>query len=1007
MSFQKVDSLPDFPKLERKILKWWYSSGIVEKYLKKNTSQPENQPTRPARAGRGSPAEGKTARKLFSFLDGPITANNPMGVHHAWGRTYKDLWQRYKTMRGFAQRYQNGFDCQGLWVEVEVEKELGLKSKKDIENLIPGDKFSSLAKFVNLCKKRVFKYARIQSEQSQRLGYFMDWDPPSFYPRAIRAENLSAKIRGSYYTLSDENNDMIWHFLKKCHEKGWIYRGKDVVPWCLRCGTAISEHEIATEGYKDLTHTSLYLKLPLKDRKDAFFLVWTTTPWTLPANTALAVGEEIPYVKAKKDGQTYILAKEKLSLLGGAEVIEELPGEKLVGLSYVGPFEELSVQKDLDRHVVTAPFVSTEEGTGIVHIAPGSGREDYQLAQEKELPVVESLDEEGNFLEGFGKYTGRNALEVAGEIIKDLEGRGFLFKTEKYTHRYPVCWRCGTELIFRLVEEWYIKMEDLRVPMMEVTKRIRWIPEFGLERELDWLKNMQDWLISKSRFWGLALPIYPCDRCGYLEVIGSREELKEKAVEGWKEFEGHSPHRPWIDQVKIGCPSCKNKVSRIPDVGNPWLDAGIVPFSTYLDPKTKKISYLTDRKYWKKWFPADFITESFPGQFRNWFYSLLAMATVLENRPPFKTVLGHAQVRDEKGREMHKSWGNAIDFDEAADKMGADVMRFMYALQNPSENINFGYGPADILRRRFFLIFWNVYKFFIDNARSEGWKPLKPHSLFPSPYSLLDKWIISRMVTLINLAEESLDNYDVANFARRAEEFVVSDLSQWYVRRSRERLGPHFSSQADKNSCYLTLYYILLTLAKILSPLIPFLAEEMYQNLTQNFYQKGGSVSLEDWPTVNVRWINRSLEEKMDLARQIVEKAHAQRKEKGIRVRQPLKNLKIEGVRVRVEKEIEELIKDEINVKEITWGKKTGDLKVELDTKLTPELLAEGHAREMIREIQDLRKKRGLKLTDKIEVVYPPKAENKLAVAGFSEYIRRKTQAVGLRPGSKYVVTRI
>jgi len=548
----------NFPETENKILKFWEEKKIFEKLKKKN--------------------QGK---KRWSFLDGPITANNSMGVHHAWGRTYKDLFQRYKAMQGFDERYQNGFDCQGLWVEVEVEKEKGIKNKKDIE-------LFGIDKFVEACKERVLKYSKIQTEQSIRLGQWMDWD-------------------NSYYTMSDENNYTIWNFLKTCHKKKLLYKGHDSVPWCPRCGTAISQHEILTEEYKELVHKSVYVRFKLKEEENTYFLAWTTTPWTLPGNVALAVNPGLEYAKVKKGRETYILLKEKSDLAGG-EITEIFKGKKLENLEYEGLFDSFeavkAAVKDMPHRVIIWKDVTSEDGTGVVHIAPGCGAEDFSLSKELDLPVIDVSDNESNYRPGFGGLTGTFVgSEIAREKVLDLLGEK-VFKTEEYAHRYPTCWRCKSELIFRVVDEWYISMKKIRKDLVKTAKKIKWIPSFGLDRELDWLKNMKDWLISKKRYWGLALPIYECE-CGNFEVIGSKEELKKKAVSGWEEFEGHSPHRPWIDEVKIKCAKCGKEVSRVKDVGNPWLDAGIVPFSTMPE----------------KWFPAELVTESFPGQFKNWFYS--------------------------------------------------------------------------------------------------------------------------------------------------------------------------------------------------------------------------------------------------------------------------------------------------------------------------------------------------------------------------------------------------
>jgi len=951
--------MPDFPDLERKILKGWYSSGLVKKYLKKNQRSP----------------------KRFSFLDGPITANNPMGVHHAWGRTYKDLFQRYKNMRGFRQRFQNGFDAQGLWVEVEVEKELGLKSKKDIENLVPGDRKASIARFVDLCKKRVQKYADIQTEQSKRLGYFMDWDH-------------------SYYTLSDENNYMIWHFLKKCHEMGLIYKGHDSVPWCPRCGTAISQHEMLTEDYKETTHDSIYIRYPIKGKKNEFLLVWTTTPWTLPGNVAVAVDAKKDYVSATDGESVYYLAEMAAKRLG-LKIDKKISGKDLAGLNYSSPFDNLPRIKksfaDYSHRVVATDEkilpISEEEGTGLVHVAPGAGTEDFQLGKKLNLPVVELIDEEAVYIPDLGEFSGENAKnhpEVILDFVRMAEDGKYLFKIAPYTHRYPACWRCKTELVWRVVDEWYIAMGPLREKMKAAAKKITWIPEFGLKRELDWLSNMQDWLISKSRYWGLALPIWVCTKCGNFEVIGSKEELQQKSIGGWDKFDGHSPHRPWVDELKIECGKCAGVMERISDVGNPWLDAGIVSFSTVSKENQSAPLYLTDRKEFEKWYPADFITESFPGQFKNWFYSLLAMSTVLEGREPFRTVLGFATLFGEDGRPMHKSWGNAIEFNDGAEKMGVDVMRWLYCTHDPAININFGYGPAEKIRRRFFLIFWNVYKFFGDYALVDNLKQNSKFEIRNSKLTVLDRWVLSKLNSLIKLVTESLDRYDPATAANAIERFIVDDLSQWYLRRCRSRVGPTAPDDGDKSVFYHVMGKILVSVSQLLAPFTPFVSEEIYRNLTGDV-----SVHLSDWPAMGK--IDKKLEEAMGGLREIVELGHSFRKTAGIPLRQPLAKLSVLGSKGDWSKDMILVLADELNVKGVEFcpGK---ELKVEFDTVLTPELKSERAARELIRAIQNLRREKNLKLTDRIKVGYPVTGENRAAVALFSQMIRQQTLAVGLEP---------
>ena len=925
--FGKISKEPDFPRLEREILAFWEKTKAFKKLVRKNRGKPR-----------------------WSFLDGPITANNPMGVHHAWGRTYKDLFQRFKAMQGFDQRFQNGFDCQGLWVEVEVEKELGFKSKRDIERF-------GVAEFVNRCKQRVLKYAAVQTEQSIRLGQWMDWDDPDFLrelhdklgenpqemitvqgpqgPVTGTVEEIvgllgTPQLGGSYFTFSLENNYQIWMFLKKCWERGWLYKGTDVMPWCTRCGTGISQHEIATEGYQELTHPSVYLRFPLRSRDHEALLVWTTTPWTLTSNVAAAVGEDLIYLKVRQGEWTYYLSKGTLAraLRGDYEVLGELRGREMVGWEYEGPFDELPAVQEagVPRHHRVIPWeeVGEEEGTGIVHIAPGCGAEDFQLAKEHGLPAIAPLDEDGIYIEGFGWLTGRSADQVSDEIFKSLEEKGLLYRIEDYTHRYPVCWRCGTELVFRLVDEWFIKMGpiydkpreeltpeeksgSLRYQIMDIVDQIRWIPGFGHERELDWLRNMHDWMISKKRYWGLALPIWECRECGHFEVIGSEEELQARAVEGWEEFEGHTPHRPWIDAVKIQCPECGAKVGRIPDVGNPWLDAGIVPFST--------LCYRTDRSYWEQWFPADFITESFPGQFRNWFYSLLAMSTVLEGKPPFKTVLGYATLLAEDGRPMHKSWGNAIEFDEAADRMGVDVMRWMFLSHDPERNLLFGYGPAGEIKRKL-LTLWNVYSFYVTYANIDRVDPRED----PVPVeerSLLDRWVLAELHLLIRDVTAALEDYDPESATRCFEAFW-DKLSNWWVRRSRRRFWKG-EAGPDKLAAHQTLYECLVTLVKLLAPFLPFLAEEMYQNLVRSLDKEAPeSVHHCDWPEAREELIDEWLLSWVATVRKVVGLGRAARNAAGIKIRQPLPELLIKLPREEDEEPLQVLAQDlleEVNVK--------------------------------------------------------------------------------------------
>ena len=1110
MPFEKVEARPDFPAQERAILDFWQRIDAFKQLRLKNRGKPK-----------------------WSFLDGPITANNPMGVHHAWGRTYKDAYQRFFAMTGHELRYQNGFDCQGLWVEVEVEKELGLKSKRDIENLVPGDRFASIDRFVALCKERVDTFARVQTNQSVRLGYWMDWDltdddwgkPPD--------------ERKSYFTMSEENNYTIWSFLKKCHERGFVYRGFDAMPWCARCGVGISQMEMH-EGYKLVAHRSIFVRFPLRDWPGENLLVWTTTPWTLSSNVGAAVNPELSYLKVKQGGQIYYVGKAafkvarleeqfkakewvegvpKLKTLEqlfkekakeGFEVVGEVKGAEMVGWTYNGPFDDFTAQQHEHgypdelaevvqkqkwapsvsaRHahrVVAWKDVGESEGTGIVHIAPGCGKEDFALGKEQGLPPVAPLDEYGNFLPGFEELSGKSALsvDVVDWIVNSLKTKGLLFATEQYPHKYPHCWRCKTELLYRLVDEWYIDMK-WRDEIKNVVKEITWLPDAinGQARELDWLSNMGDWMISKKRFWGLALPIWVDELTGEYEVIGSRDELKSRAVEGWAAFDGHSPHRPWIDGVKIRNPQTGNLMSRVPDVGNPWLDAGIVPYST--------LSYNRDRAEWAKWFPADFITESFPGQFRNWFYSMLALSTMMTGRGPFKTLLGHASVRDQNGEEMHKSKGNAIEFNGAADSgyemfcerkpnltvedqakkelpagylscfetemildgkpkkvvkgryapIGADVIRWLYCRHNPASNINIGPGPTDEVRAKFILKLWNTYGFFCNYARIDGFDPaVAPLPIKDRPD--IDRWILSDLQLLIKTAHTSFQSFDVQAFCLAMEKFVDDKLSNWYVRRNRRRFWKS-DKGVDKLAAYQTLYTVLVTVTKLLAPVAPFLSETLWQNLRTT--SDANSVHLCDYPVAEDIFIDAQLSEDMEALLKIVSLGGAARNAgKVSKVRQPLAEAKIQPASAADQRAVERFANefaDELNIKKVTLhdsesgpllraevklnmkiaGPKFGarlkeiqaavasadalnlaerlrtspvelagvfvDLsdvsitylapegwsgvaergtQVAVDTRLTPELLQEGMARDIIRHVQDLRKNAGLEMEDRI-----------------------------------------
>ena len=904
----------DIAATERAVLDFWSRTDAFGKLVKKNEDG-----------------------EHYSFLDGPITANNPMGVHHAWGRALKDAYQRYWAMNGRKLRYQNGFDCQGLWVEVEVEKEKGFATRQDIEEY-------GLERFVNECKARANKYATIQTEQSVRLGMWMDWE-------------------NSYYTMSDQNNYMIWSFLKKCHQRGKLYRGTDVMPWSGRAGTAYSQMEVI-EGRKLVAHKAIFLRFPLRERENENLLVWTTTPWTLTSNVAAAVNVELEYVKLRehRTGQAYYLAKEnlehkrlesqfqskkdwidgvpKLKTLsqifkerGGYSIEETVRGADLVGLAYDGPFDDLEAQGIAGGYPYTDPklnvsareahrvidggkdnrgnpIVQAGEGTGIVHIAPGCGDVDHVIGNELGLPKLAPLDESARFLPPFGAFAGREALaaDTVDEILAELGEKDILVATELYPHVYPHCWRSGVPLVFRLVDEWYIHM-DWRDEIIDVAKQINWLPDWGLDREVEWLTNMRDWMISKKRFWGLALPIWVCEKCESFEVIGSKRELEERAVEGWPEFDGHSPHRPWVDNVRIACSACGGRATRVEDVGNPWLDAGIVPYST--------LYYGEDGEYWKDWIPADLVLECFPGQFRNWFYALLAMSTMMEGIPPFRNLVGYALVRDEHGEEMHKSTGNAIWFDEAAEKVGADVMRWLYVSRETTNNLNFGYGILREIRGRFINTLWNAYSFFVNYARLFDYRRSgAPGSIDDWPD--FDRWVVTELQDMVHTCRTSIEGHNMRGAALAIEAFV-EDLSGWYIRHNRRRFWSE--DAADRGRALDTLFLCLDTVTRALAPMLPFLSEAIYQNLVRGIdVYAPESIHHTEYPTVDPSLRDNSIASEMRALKRLRGIALSARESRKIRVRQPLGSMDIcpaTETEKRAAERFEETLLSDLNVKSL------------------------------------------------------------------------------------------
>jgi isoleucyl-tRNA synthetase len=992
---------PDHPALELEVLDRWARERTFERLREQN---------------RGGPR--------FSFIDGPITANNAMGVHHAWGRTLKDVFQRYKALRGFDERYQNGFDCQGLWVEVEVERSLGLNSKREIEEY-------GLAEFTQRCKERVAKFAEVITDQSRRLGMWMDWD-------------------NDYYTFSDTNIEYIWRFLAAVHERGWLYMGHRSTQWCPRCGTSLSQHEQAGEGnYLELVHPSLYVRFPLKGREGEALVVWTTTPWTLPANVAAAVKPDAEY--GLVDGGWVALAR-----YPDAKPERVVRGEELVGLEYEGPFDDLAPQEGVVHRVIPWDEVSLDEGTGIVHIAPGAGTEDFELSRVHNLPVLVPIDEAGRFYPGYGWLEGLSTEEAEKPIIGRLREEGLLLEAGTVEHRYPVCWRCRTPLVFRVVDDWFISVEEIRERLIDQNQSVAWTPSFYSKRMDDWLRNMDDWNISRKRYFGLPLPIYPCG-CGTVTVIGSRNELEERAVRGLDQLQ--ELHRPWIDHVTVRCKGCGEEVQRIPEVGDAWLDAGIVPLSTLGWQNSQWVEHgygngaatgltgadLPDHAYWEKWFPADWISES-REQIRLWFYSISFMAVTLVDRLPYRSVLAYERVRDETGREMHKSWGNAIEASEAFEQMGADVVRFLFCAQTPSQNINFGYGPANEVKRRL-LTLWNSSKFFVDYANVEAFEP-RTSGETPN-LQLLDRWLRARTDRFLADVEREYERYWTPGVVELFEAYV-DDLSNWYIRRSRRRFWNGDAAALQ------TLWEALVAAVQAIAPVMPFLADHLWGVLRAGGMED--SVFLAGWPESGEP--NVDLLQEVAEVRRVVELGRQARAGSGLKLRQPLRRMVVFGAPL-AERHRQE-IAEELRVREVRFesgavahvrmkpnlpqlgprlGPKLpairraldesryeldgddvivegehlrphevireripesegwivasdGDVSVELDPALDAELLLEGRVLDLIHTLNTMRKEAGLELTDRIVVTLPESQADLLAHA---DWIKHETLAVSVR----------
>lgn len=850
---KKENASLNFVDLEHEMLDKWNKEDLFHKIVDKN----------------------KNSDKRFKFLDGPMTANNRAGVHHFWGRVLKDITIKYHALKGESQQFQNGFDAQGMWVEVNVEKALGLNGKPEIIKY-------GMDKFTEKCIDRVKFYANEITNESIRMGQFMDWD-------------------NSYFTNTDENITSIWYFLKLCNDKGWLVKKNRPMVWCPRCGTSISEHELSG-SYSDVTHTAIFFKVPVKNQ-DFKMVGWTTTPWTLCANVALAVNPELMYVKVEYNGEKLVFGKDSLNILKNNEykILEEFTGDKLVGLEYETMFPELEMQQ-FTHKIYPWDQVLAGEGACVVHIAPGCGAEDFDLGLKYDMPQICPINEQGVMLDNCGFIAGKKTTDVVEDVVNRLKADNKLLYSHKYKHSYPHCWRCKTDLVYKLISTWYIKMDEIRPQLLKAIDEVEFQPSYAKKRMQDWLNNMGDWNISRSRFYGLPLPIYTCPNCNKVHVIGSLEELKQKAVDPSLVDKLPHLHRPYIDDIKIKC-DCGEVLTRIPEVGDCWLDAGITPFST------KK--YFTDREYFNNNFPSDYVCEMIE-QIKLWFYSLLVMSVIITGKAPYKKIVTYQYVKDENGDEFHKSGGNSLDADKVADEVGAEAIRYLFASSNPVNDMRFGNNLLEEARKQL-LAFWNIYVFFntyavIDNPKLDGYKPDY------EKLSLTDKWLLEKITEFTRKSDVNyLENkqYNVV----KDFEVLVDDISNFYIRSNRKRFW-----ESDMNAYY-TLYFALKNIIKVMSPILPFITDYIWRNLVLEIEKNEvKSVHLTEFPVLESFGFEK-LVNNIEKAREIIYLGSKLRNEHKIKVKQPLSTmyLVVNDEYKNAILSLENIVKDELNIKNIKF----------------------------------------------------------------------------------------
>lgn len=970
----------------------------------------------------------------FVFYEGPPTANGKPGIHHVIARTLKDSVCRYKTMQGYKVKRKAGWDTHGLPVEIEVEKKLKMSGKQDIEKY-------GIREFNEKCRESVFEYEGMWRNMTKRMGYLVDLDNP-------------------YITLDNNFIETGWWILKKFFDEGLIYEGHKILPYCPRCGTGLASHEVA-QGYKEIKSMTITAKFKKKDADNEYFLAWTTTPWTLASNVALAVGPEIDYVKAEKEGSVYYLAKDLADKVLGAEeytVLEEMKGSALEYMEYEQLMPFLHADKEA-FFVTCADYVTTEDGTGIVHIAPAFGEDDYQVGRRYGLPVFNPVGEDGKYTDTpwAGRFVMEDGLDV--DIIKWLAEEDKIFSKQKMEHNYPHCWRCGTPLIYYAKPSWYIEMTKLRDKLVENNNTVNWHPAFvGEGRFGNWIADVKDWAISRNRYWGTPIPIWRCE-CGHIECIGSREELVEKAQEDIDT--SIELHRPYVDDVHLTCPHCGKTMTRIPEVMDCWFDSGSMPFAQLHYP-------FENKEVFEENFPADFICEGID-QTRGWFYSLLAISTFITGKAPYKNVLVNDLILDKEGKKMSKSKGNTVDPFALFDKYGADVARWYLLYTSPAWSpTRFDEDGVQEIQSKYFGTLRNVYNFFVLYSNMDD-IDISALSIEPEDRPELDRWILSRFNRLAKDVTADMDNYEHMKAVKKITEFVAEDLSNWYIRRARRRFYAEELTD-DKKAVLLTTYEMLTGAALLSAPFAPFIADEMYTKLTG-----AESVHLAYFPKAEESLIDDELEEKMELVRTIVTLGRGEREKERIKVRQPLSEILVDSRYETQIADMVQLIMEELNVKNVVFEKNMdtymdyalkpdfrkagpvlgGNVKefgkalaaadakevitklgqdgkivlslggedmeiseelvdvrvtakegfavgtdrgvfVILDTQLTPQLVSEGLARELISKVQQMRKQKNFDMMDNINIAVRCDDESKASFDEHREYIMKETLAVSL-----------